>query len=140
MGCIHKEYYSADARYLSDKAIQEIKETMSMVPDAINAIAKKYHINYYHVLDYILNHKQTKSRVKNLFTTFLNTEIKKRSFKSQSKSIHISDSVSSSNLILVDTDDSIKKITSKDLDALYEKEARRDEKNITNMTHLLAIS
>ncbi|CAG8559709.1 15111_t:CDS:1, partial [Dentiscutata heterogama] len=63
---------------------------------------------------------------------------KKEKFKSRSKSIRISDSVPSSNSILVDTDDSTKKITSKDLDVLYEKEARRDEKNITNMTRLLA--
>ncbi|CAG8847204.1 2660_t:CDS:2, partial [Gigaspora margarita] len=43
-------------------------------------------------------------------TTLSNKEIKKRSSKSRSKSIH-------------------KKISSEDLDALYEKEARRNEKN-----------
>ncbi|CAG8688925.1 5493_t:CDS:1, partial [Ambispora gerdemannii] len=55
MGRIHKEYYSANARYLSDEAIQEIKGSMGMVPDAINAMAKKYHINHYRVIDYMEN-------------------------------------------------------------------------------------
>ncbi|CAG8701393.1 16356_t:CDS:1, partial [Dentiscutata heterogama] len=71
-------------------------------------------------------------------TSPLNTEIKKRSFKSQSKSVlcnnelcsHISDSIPTNN--------STEKINSKDLGVLYEKEARRDEKNKANMTHLLA--
>ncbi|CAJ0753151.1 19197_t:CDS:1, partial [Entrophospora sp. SA101] len=39
MGRIHKEYYSANARYLSDEAIQEIKESMGKVPDAVNVMA-----------------------------------------------------------------------------------------------------
>jgi len=62
-------------------------------------------------------------------TTFPNTEIKKRRSKSRSKSVHISDSIPTNN--------STEKISSEDLDALYEKEARRDEKNKANMTRLL---
>ncbi|RHZ76252.1 hypothetical protein Glove_199g118 [Diversispora epigaea] len=57
-----------------------------------------------------------------------NTEIKKRSSKSRSKSIRISNPISNN---------STKTISSENLDALYEKDARRDEKNITNMTRLL---
>ncbi|CAJ0831787.1 5653_t:CDS:2, partial [Entrophospora sp. SA101] len=37
---IEMEYYSANARYLSDEAIQEIKESMGKVPDAVNVMAK----------------------------------------------------------------------------------------------------
>ncbi|CAJ0769137.1 16999_t:CDS:1, partial [Entrophospora sp. SA101] len=48
-------YYSANARYLSDEAIQEIKESMGKVPDAVNVMASKYQINYYRVLDYMEN-------------------------------------------------------------------------------------
>ncbi|CAG8439237.1 10609_t:CDS:1, partial [Acaulospora morrowiae] len=75
--------------------------------------------------------------------TPLNTEMKKRNFKSWSKSIHISDPIPSSNSILVNTDDFIakqwlskptKKISSEDLDVLYEKKARRDERNKAKMT------
>ena len=43
---------------------------------------------------------------------------------------HISDSIPTNN--------STEKISSEDLDALYGKEARRDEKNKANMTRLLA--
>ncbi|CAJ0750373.1 20681_t:CDS:1, partial [Entrophospora sp. SA101] len=48
-------YYSANARYLSDEAIQEIKESMGKVPDAVNVMASKYQISYYRVLDYMEN-------------------------------------------------------------------------------------
>jgi len=41
MGRIHKEYYSANARFLSDEAIKEIKTSFGRVPDAINTMAKK---------------------------------------------------------------------------------------------------
>jgi len=40
MFCIHKEYYSANARYLSDEAIKDIKTSFGRVPDAINTMAK----------------------------------------------------------------------------------------------------
>ncbi|CAG8611235.1 14431_t:CDS:1 [Cetraspora pellucida] len=71
-------------------------------------------------------------------TTPLNTEIKKRSSKSRSKTVlcnnelcsHISDSIPTNN--------STEKISSENLGVLYEKEARRDEKNKANMTCLLA--
>ncbi|RHZ82680.1 hypothetical protein Glove_105g16 [Diversispora epigaea] len=55
---IHKEYYSANTKYLSNEAIREVKGSMSRVPDAINAMAKKYRINHYRVLDYIENHER----------------------------------------------------------------------------------
>ncbi|CAG8649164.1 9386_t:CDS:1, partial [Dentiscutata heterogama] len=71
-------------------------------------------------------------------TTSLNTEIKKRSSKSWSKTVlcnnelcsHISDSIPTNN--------STEKISSEDLGVLYEKEAKRNEKNKANMTSLLA--
>ncbi|CAG8570053.1 3133_t:CDS:2 [Cetraspora pellucida] len=93
MGRIYKKYYSANATFLLDEVIQEIKGSI---------------------------------------------ETKKRRSKSQTNSVlynnelcsHISDSTPTNN--------SIEKISSKDLDALYEKEARRDEKNKANMTRLLA--
>jgi hypothetical protein len=50
----------------------------------------------------------------------------------------ISDPISNSNPILVNTDISAEKISSEDLDALYERESKRDEKNKANMTRLLA--
>ena len=72
-------------------------------------------------------------------TTPLNTEIKKKSSKSRSKSARISDPIPSNNSnIVVSTFNKTEKISSEDLDALYEKEARRDEKNKANMTRLLA--
>ncbi|RHZ76343.1 hypothetical protein Glove_198g89 [Diversispora epigaea] len=119
------KYYSANARYLSNEAIREIKGSMGRVPDAINAMAKKYRINHYRVLDYIENRErkqqiiqstisseilpiptilpeksnQIESEVLHLeSTTFPNKEIKKRSFKSNSKprtkSIRISNPIS----------------------------------------------
>ncbi|CAG8656223.1 3093_t:CDS:1, partial [Dentiscutata heterogama] len=73
-----------------------------------------------------------------LKSTTLNTKTKKRRSKSQTNSVlynnelhsHISDSTPTNNFI--------EKISSEDLDALYEKEARRDKKNKANMTRLLA--
>src|SRR2546423_15514521 len=43
---ILKEYYSANARYLSDEAIRDIKDLYSTIPNSINVMAKKYHIGY----------------------------------------------------------------------------------------------
>ncbi|CAH1769473.1 7806_t:CDS:1, partial [Entrophospora sp. SA101] len=63
MGRIHKEYYSANARYLSDEAIQEIKESMGKVPDAVNVMASKYQINYYRVLDYMENRERKQQMI-----------------------------------------------------------------------------
>ncbi|CAG8574131.1 2874_t:CDS:1 [Paraglomus occultum] len=82
-------------------------------------------------------------------STPLNTEIKKKSSKSRSKSVlcrpegslqsnnnelrsHISDSIPTNN------SNETEKISSGYLVALREKEARRDEKNKANMTRLLA--
>ncbi|CAG8855638.1 1234_t:CDS:1, partial [Gigaspora margarita] len=60
MGRIHKIYYSANARYLSDKAIKDIKTSFGRVPDAINTMAKKYRISVSRAKEYIENreHKQ----------------------------------------------------------------------------------
>ncbi|CAJ0834872.1 16102_t:CDS:2, partial [Entrophospora sp. SA101] len=63
MGRIHKEYYSANARYLSDEAIQEIKESMGKVPDAVNVMASKYQISYYRVLDYMENRERKQQMI-----------------------------------------------------------------------------
>ncbi|CAG8556182.1 278_t:CDS:1 [Paraglomus occultum] len=83
--------------------------------------------------------EETKSRVKDSSTTPLNTEIKKRSSKSRSKSIRISDPIPTNNSnVVASTLNETEKISSEELDALYEKEARRAEKNIANMTRLLA--
>src|SRR6185369_1458199 len=60
MGHIHKTYYSANARYLSDEAIKDIKTSFGRVPDAINTMAKKYCISVSRAKEYIENweHKQ----------------------------------------------------------------------------------
>lgn len=50
MGYIHKEYYSANATYLSNEAIKEIKGSLGKVTDAINTMAKKYRITHTRVL------------------------------------------------------------------------------------------
>ncbi|CAG8808771.1 22406_t:CDS:1, partial [Gigaspora margarita] len=55
MGHIHKKYYSTNATFHSDKAIQEIKESIGVVPDAINTMAKKYRISHSRIVDYIEN-------------------------------------------------------------------------------------
>ncbi|CAG8695233.1 8456_t:CDS:1, partial [Ambispora gerdemannii] len=85
------------------------------------------------------NSNQIKSEVFHLeSTTLLNIPIKKRSSKSQSKSVRISDPISTNNSnIVASTLNETEKINSDDLDVLYEKEARRDEKNKANMTRLL---
>ncbi|RIB28849.1 hypothetical protein C2G38_2156804 [Gigaspora rosea] len=66
-------------------------------------------------------------------STPLNTEIKKKSSKSRSKSLlsHISDPIPTNN------SNETEKISSEDLVTLLENEARRDEKNKANMTRLL---
>ena len=97
-------------------------------------------------LDNSLNHNSLNLQLK---STTLNTETKKRRSKSRTKSVlcnnelhsHISDSIPTNNSITKQwlskpTEKII--ISSEDLDALYEKEARRDEKNKANMTRLLA--
>ncbi|CAG8759907.1 14360_t:CDS:1, partial [Dentiscutata heterogama] len=71
-------------------------------------------------------------------TTPLNAEIKKRSSKSRSKSVRISDRIPTNNSdVVISTLNEIEKINSEDLDALYEKEVKRDEKNKANMNRLL---
>ncbi|RHZ80454.1 hypothetical protein Glove_135g71 [Diversispora epigaea] len=75
MGRIHKEYYSASARYLSNEAIREIKGSMGSVPDAINAMAKKYRINYYRVLDYIENRERKQQIIQNTVSNQIESEV-----------------------------------------------------------------
>ncbi|CAG8769108.1 15780_t:CDS:1, partial [Racocetra fulgida] len=58
MGRIHKKYYSANATFLSDEAIQEIKGSIGIIPDAINTMAKKYRISHSRVVDYIENRER----------------------------------------------------------------------------------
>ncbi|CAH1766255.1 13822_t:CDS:1 [Entrophospora sp. SA101] len=61
-----------------------------------------------------------------------NERIKKR--RPKSKIVRSSDSTLVSNDF---SDDSTKKINQEELNALYEREAKRDKKNIENMTRLL---
>ncbi|CAG8652723.1 8916_t:CDS:1 [Paraglomus brasilianum] len=80
-------------------------------------------------------------------TTPLDTETKKRRSKSRTKSVlcnkllrsHISDSTPTNNPIEKISSEGNRRFDAlHDLDALYEKEARRDEKNKANITRLLA--
>ncbi|RHZ46236.1 hypothetical protein Glove_628g12 [Diversispora epigaea] len=183
MGRIHKEYYSASARYLSNEAIREIKGSMGSVPDAINAMAKKYRINYYRVLDYIENRERkqqiiqstvsnqiesevllqsrplsdeleiqgsapslnhTSSNLHLESSTSPNTEIKKRSSKSRSKSVHISDPIPSSSSILVNNGNPTEKISVGsrnvndpiDINDQIEREIKRKDKNLANSARI----
>ncbi|CAG8854712.1 18071_t:CDS:2, partial [Gigaspora margarita] len=45
----------ANARYLSDEAIKDIKTSFGRVPNAINTMAKKYHISVSRAKEYIEN-------------------------------------------------------------------------------------
>ncbi|CAG8821727.1 24612_t:CDS:1, partial [Dentiscutata erythropus] len=61
-----------------------------------------------------------------------------RRSKSQTNSVLYNNELHSYISDLTPINNSIEKISSEDLDALYEKEARRDKKNKANMTRLLA--
>ena len=63
MGHIHKTYYSANARYLSDEAIKDIKTSFGRVPDAINTMAKKYRISTSRVKEYIENRERKQQMI-----------------------------------------------------------------------------
>ncbi|CAJ0751553.1 4276_t:CDS:2, partial [Entrophospora sp. SA101] len=63
MGRIHKEYYSANARFLSVEAIKDIKTSPGRVPDAINSMAKKYRISYVRAEDYIENRERKQQMI-----------------------------------------------------------------------------
>jgi hypothetical protein len=63
MSCIHKEYYSTNARYLSDEAIKDIKTSFGRVPDAINTMAKKYYISVSRAKEYIKNRKRKQQMI-----------------------------------------------------------------------------
>ncbi|CAJ0892280.1 17503_t:CDS:1, partial [Entrophospora sp. SA101] len=63
MGRIHKEYYSANARFLSVEAIKDIKTSPGRVPDAINSMAKKYRISYVRAEDYIENQERKQQMI-----------------------------------------------------------------------------
>jgi hypothetical protein len=64
MGPIHKDYYSANATYLSDENIKEIKASKGTVADAVNKMAKKFHISHARVLDYINNRERKQQIIK----------------------------------------------------------------------------
>ncbi|RHZ79739.1 hypothetical protein Glove_141g106 [Diversispora epigaea] len=96
MGRIHKEYYSASARYLTNEAIREIKGSMGNVPDAINAMAKKYRINYYRVLDYIENRERKQQIIQSTVSNQIESEVLLQS-KSLGNELKIQGSASSLN-------------------------------------------
>jgi hypothetical protein len=64
MGLIHKEYYSANATYLSDENIKEIKASMGNMSNAVNKMSKKFHISHARVLDYINNRERKQQMIK----------------------------------------------------------------------------
>ncbi|CAG8663467.1 13277_t:CDS:1, partial [Ambispora gerdemannii] len=56
-------YYSANARYLLDEAIKDIKTSFSRVSDAINTMAKKYRISVSRAKEYIENQKRKQQMI-----------------------------------------------------------------------------
>ncbi|RHZ74321.1 hypothetical protein Glove_226g28 [Diversispora epigaea] len=60
MGRIHKECYSANARYLSDEAI---KTSIGRVPDAVNTMSKKYRISHTRAKEYIENRERKQQMI-----------------------------------------------------------------------------
>ncbi|RHZ54904.1 hypothetical protein Glove_421g103 [Diversispora epigaea] len=100
MGRIHKSYYSANARCLSEETIQEIKESVGKIPDAINAMVQKYRIGYYRVLDYIDNKEHKQQIIHSVASSEVMSEnntsdrrSKKRKSGSSPRSVRIFDSV-----------------------------------------------
>ncbi|RIB29845.1 hypothetical protein C2G38_2154351 [Gigaspora rosea] len=159
-----KSYYRQKSTYLTSEQIETIRSLKDKIPKY--RIMRDFHINE-HRVDDIWEDRERQQQIiestisteilpistaissenfnqierKTLYsesTTPFNAEIKKRSSKSRSKSVRISDPIPSYNSIPVNTDDSRKKISSEELDALYEKEAKRDKKNKANMNRLLA--
>ncbi|RIB05536.1 hypothetical protein C2G38_2219404 [Gigaspora rosea] len=128
-----KSYYRQKSIYLTSEQIETIRSLKDKVPKY--RIMRDFHINE-HRVDDIWEDRERQQQIiqKTLYpeTTPLNTEIKKKSSKSRSKSVRMSDPIPTIN------SNEKEKISSEDLDALYEKEARRDEKNKANMTRLLA--
>ncbi|RHZ63151.1 hypothetical protein Glove_332g58 [Diversispora epigaea] len=132
-----KSYYHQGSISLTSEQIEIIRMFKGKVPKY--RIIREFHINENQVNDIWKNHERQQQVLHLEFTTFLNKEIKKRSFKSNSKprtkSICISNPISN---MVASTLSEIEKINNEDLGTLYEKEARKDEKNKTNMTRLLA--
>ncbi|CAG8854170.1 37665_t:CDS:1, partial [Gigaspora margarita] len=136
--------------FLTSEQIETIRALKGKVPKY--KIIRDFHINENRVNDIwencerqqqIIHLEETKSRVKNSSTTLPNKEIKKKSSKSilynNKLRSHISDSISTNNSnIVASTLSKTEKISSENLGILYEKEARRDEKNKVNMKRLLA--
>src|SRR5947209_3642187 len=153
---IHQTFYRSNATKLSESDIKEIRDSRGKIPNASKKMSEKFHIGarrVYEIWEYTERLQQGLDHVsfsadesQNIEASVIESSIKKRSPKSRSKSVlcnnesrsRISDPIPTSNSIPVNTDDFTKKINSEDLDALYEKEARRDEKNKANMTRLLA--
>ncbi|CAG8844868.1 10508_t:CDS:2 [Gigaspora margarita] len=142
--CHLNTYYRRGSTILTSEQIETIRALKGKVPKY--KIIGDFHINENQIenkillqsgpLDDSLNYSFS-----NLYitTTLSNKEIKKRSSKSRSKSICISDPIPTNNSnIVTSTLNETEKISSEDLDALYKKEARRDEKNKANMNCLIA--
>ncbi|CAJ0645105.1 12780_t:CDS:2 [Entrophospora sp. SA101] len=107
--CLHQTFYRSNATQLSESDIKEIRDSRGKIPNASKKMAEKFHIGACRVY-----------------------EIWEYTERLQQGLDHVSFSADESQNIEASV------IESEDLDALYEKEARRDEKNKANMTHLLA--
>nr|CAG8589298.1 15048_t:CDS:1 [Entrophospora candida] len=145
---LHQTFYRSNATQLSESDIKEIRDSRGKVPSASKKMAEKFHIGtrrvyeiwkYTERLQQDLKHASfSADESQDIEASVIKSSIKKKSSKSRTKSVlcnneprsHISDSIPTNN--------STEKISSEDLGALYEKEARRDEKNKANMTRLLA--
>ncbi|RHZ49148.1 hypothetical protein Glove_529g18 [Diversispora epigaea] len=83
-----------------------------------------------------LNHNSSNLHLE--YDTLPNKEIKKKSFKPRTKSVHISDLIPTSHIVSATDNNSTEEICSNDLVALRKREAKIDEKNKRNLTRLLA--
>jgi len=119
MGRIHKKYYSANATFLPDEAIQEIKGSIGVVPDAINTMAKKYHISHSRVIDYIENREREQQ-----VNSRLQIKSNKESIEKKYESIIVPSEVISTEGII----------------SRFEKEMKRKEKNLADSRQLLSTS
>jgi len=152
MGRIHKKYYSANATFLSDEAIREIKGSIGVVPDAINTMAKKYHISHSRVVDYIENREReqqmnSRSRIERdvfyIESQHQNSTPDRYSKKkrSSSKLIHSPHS-SSNNGEKMDkiSGGGINNIPNTDIEAQIEREIKRKDKNLANSTRIKSLT
>src|SRR6185369_7343760 len=145
MGRIHKKYYSANATFLSDEVIREIKGSIGVVPDAINTMAKKYHISHSRVVDYIENREReqqmnSRSRIEGdvfyIESQHQNSTPDQYSKKKRSSSKLIHSSHSTSNNGEKISGGGINNIPNTDIVAQIERERKRKDKNLTNCTRI----